>query len=237
MKNKNRDYLYVPEKESKELPKFIMVHVPKTGGNTFRRIVVHPLYGRKHVNEHKDRFSINKTFAYENFTYEFNRLKEPEQYHVISGHFRASKYQYLNRPIIAWVRHPVSRAVSHYYNWIDGMKDKQTRAPIPQSEYNKLPWLKYFEAGMNLIEFSQMYGDYMSHFFDIPLEKFAFIGVLEKYEESILKFGKLFNLKIPRNNQKYNVRGPHHIDLKTKRQMAKYHLKDFEIYNKALEML
>lgn len=233
----NKKFLYIPEKEDDTLPKFIMVHVPKTGGNTFRRTIIHPLYGRKHVNEHKDRFNINKSFAFKNFTYEFNRLKDADKYLVISGHFKASKYKFLNRPIIAWVRHPIKRAISHYYNWIDGMKDKQTRAPIPQSEYDKLPWLKYFEDGMNLVEFSQMFGDYMTHFFDIPLKEFAFIGVLERYEESVIKFGKIFNLKIPRVTKRYNVRGPHFIDGKIQKAMEKYHKKDFEIYNKAMEMI
>lgn len=76
---------------------FTFVHIPRTGGTTFGRILETHFDGVIH----DDGDPKNPTRF--------------EDYPIIWGHFVADKYKHLNRPLISFLRDPVERAISDYY--------------------------------------------------------------------------------------------------------------------------
>lgn len=223
-------------KRHKNSIKFVFMHIPKTGGTTFRRLVISKL-NVKQFRDNEDRYNLNKASWYRDYfgitiNYEpiFKDKEKIHKYDVVNGHFTASKYLFLKYPIITWVRNPIDRLVSHYYNWllkynkIDRYNDKE-----------KLVWYKYFETGMDLVEFSKAFGNHMSFFFDIDFNKFKFVGILEHYNESLDILGKLFNVKLPVVNTICN-----HIDhpipnKDIRDKICKNQKIDFELYRKCVD--
>lgn len=78
-----------------ELPKLIFVHIPRTGGGTFREILKNIYYNKTYIG-----VDIPKNY---------------KDYDLIMGHF--SYRQYNHNPLITWVRDPVNRIISQYYWW------------------------------------------------------------------------------------------------------------------------
>jgi len=230
-------YLYVPERE--DLPKFIYIHIPKTGGTTFRKMVIDRLYGVKHFRENLDRYNINYSSWHRDYyneiidyTPRYRRKNRLFQFNVISGHFRASKYLFLDYPIITWLRNPTDRLISHYYNWLNKYNNIKH-----YDDVNKLVWYEYFKNGMDIVEFSKAFGNHMSFFFNIDFDKFKFIGILEKYYKSLKLFGKLFNLKIIEYNVVLNSLKYPIVSNDIRKQIAKNQKRDFELYNNAFGKL
>jgi len=231
-----KNYLFIPAKES--IPKFVYVHIPKTGGTTFRKMIIDRLNGVKHFRENVDRYNINKSswcLDYYNKIVDYKpRYKNRDklsQFNVISGHFKASKYLFLDYPFITWVRHPTDRLISHYYNWMDKYKHIQY-----YDDVDKLIWYESFKSGMDIVEFSKAFGNHMSFFFDIEFDKFKFIGILEQYNKSLKIFGSIFNLNIPKFDIIFNHLEHPVVSKDIRKRIAKNQQRDFELYYKCLDL-
>lgn len=88
-----------------------------------------------------------------------------KEYNVIHGHFRASKYADSNLPYIIWLRDPVARIISDYT--FNVLKPRR-----------RVDFDSYVDTQANV----------MSKYMDISLKRFVFVGILEKWIDSIKRF-------------------------------------------------
>ena len=212
----------------KNLPTFISVHVPKTAGTTFLKLIS-SVYGKNFKSDYLDIMNLNSTILHGDKPSNIipNNI---HKYKVIMGHFRASKYLYLKRPYIAWVRNPVDRAISHFYFWKSLWKKGRKRNWDPKLS-------KLFESKWSVIDFSQMFSNQMCYFLDCDLKKFKFIGISENFDSELLRFKKIFGVEINSPKKRLNVNpNKKEVNKKIRKDIAKYHKKDIELYQRALEI-
>jgi hypothetical protein len=114
-------------------------------------------------------------------------------YDVIHGHVHVRKYAALNRPYITWVRDPVSRMESHYS--VIKSRALPIKAPAATKKLKRwdLCFVDYCKVRGNVLHF------YFGH---MKVEDFAFVGVVERYRESLRLFSKLTGKKVPRYSVK-----------------------------------
>lgn len=153
--------------------KFISVHIPKCGGTAFRRQVIGKMFPNK----------VAMDYCSQPFNDNFH--VRGEECDIIHGHFRATKYNSYDRPIITWIRNPVDRVVSHY--WYSKKKLMWTGGG---AAVGKSSFLEFVEGNSNL----------MAKFLNIPLNDFAFIGVLEFFKSSMRRFFNTFGTTGPLYN-------------------------------------
>lgn len=219
----------------------IAIHIPKTAGLT----LLH--YLRQHFNVYEDNKLVEVEIAKLNKEWKRPSLIEAisersriiamtSDYNCIAGHFYAKKYKfYPNAKFITFVRDPLERMMSNYFFW-----KKVYEAGNP----GKDPYLdSIFKRNISLSEFllEKKFKNYQYTFVkEMNLEKFSFIGVADRQYfshdvkylfETVLKCS-IQNSEIKQlNATNYDGKIPD-IDLNA---FKKFHKKDYEIYNYALE--
>jgi hypothetical protein len=152
----------------------VSVHVPKCAGTSFRRIL-EGLYGN------------TLWLTYGSVVTRHNARKEavPAGTACIHGHFFADAFDdvFPGSTLIAWLRDPVERVVSTYYHFLRSpeMHDDTCRALI--------------ENKLTLVEFAEL--DWMRngltrYLAGKPLEDFAFLGIAERFSDSLNVFSRRF---------------------------------------------
>lgn len=100
----------------------------------------------------------------------------------IHGHFLAAKYK--NIPggrFCTWLRDPVERVVSRYYQELAGdISPSSEQFPSSLEEFVKIE------------KFQNIYARYLQN---MPLTEFDFVGITEDYDESLILFSKIFSIK------------------------------------------
>lgn len=157
----------------------VSIHIPKCGGTSFRH-VLQALHG--------DRLFLNYGAI-------FNRAQArpgvvPAGTRCIHGHFFADAFDDLfsGRRLITWVRHPVERVVSNYHHFLRSpdLRDDCCRTLLEQKltlrQFAELDWMRNestrYLAGKKIGEF-------------------AFVGVAERFLESLRLFGEEFGYLVP----------------------------------------
>lgn len=111
----------------------------------------------------------------------------PHGTQCIHGHFRADAFDGLfrQRRLITWVRHPVERVAATYHHFLrcPDLRDDCCRA--------------LYERRLSLRAFADL--EWMrntaSHYLaGLPLEAFAFVGVVEHFDASLRRFAAEFGL-------------------------------------------
>lgn len=164
----------------------ISVHIPKCAGTSFRTALR----------------SCYRERLWENYGRIFSREQArrgivPAGTRCIHGHFLADAFDDLfpERELITWLRHPVERVVSTYHHFLrtPDFRDDCCRA--------------LYEHKLTLREFADL--DWMCntasrYAADKVCSDFAFIGLVEQFEESLQRFyeqfGGVTELPIPKNN-------------------------------------
>ncbi len=164
----------------------VSVHAPKCAGTSFRKIL-DSIFGRHIWHNYGDVF-----------TREQARTKiVPGKIRAIHGHFIADAFDDLfpRRRLITWVRHPVERLVSNYYHYL--------RAPDMRDDCCRM----VHERRLGLRDFADL--DWMRnmstrYLAGKPIEDFAFVGVAERFGESLEAFSRALGfrrvLAMPREN-------------------------------------
>lgn len=145
------------------MDKFLSIHIPKTGGTVFLRYIlldiwpnrVHSVYG----------LTSDKIID--------------AGWKVIHGHFQPSRFN-VDWPMICWLRHPLTRALSDYA-FIKRKARRRGTDPLYSS------FDEYMEANKNAMTMAIE---------NKPLEAFAFVGVIEEYVKSIVRFGAITGVDI-----------------------------------------
>jgi hypothetical protein len=164
----------------------VSVHIPKCAGTSFRTML---------------RASYRERL-WENYGRIFSREQArpgvvPAGTRCIHGHFLADAFDELfpGRELVTWLRHPVERVVSTYHHFLrtPDFRDDCCRAlyehKLTLREFADLDWMcntaSRYAAGK-------------------ACSDFAFIGLVERFEESLLRFharfGGVAELPMPKNN-------------------------------------
>jgi hypothetical protein len=139
----------------------ISVHIPKTAGTTFRNLLIQH-YGINQVCTHyPDSPEVDGT---RNVTAETK---------VVHGHFFLREYleKFPQAKKIAWVRHPITRLISHYfYNKKYPHTIRQDMNQLSLADYAEFPWKQ---------------NEMTKHLKGIKLSDYYFIGVQEFFTEDL----------------------------------------------------
>jgi hypothetical protein len=192
-----------------KLPRFIFVHIIKTGGTTLRE-VIKKIYGSKYLLDRswkrnkKSRIYVPETSKYP---------EDYKKFYVIHGHFTAKKYSHLKKwKMITFLRNPIERIISHFSSW--------------SGNYKK---------DISIIEFAKIYANHMTYITGGNLDQFDFIGLTEYYDESIKQLQKTLSLKFP-NQYPYKNKTPKKVKItkKQKRIIVDLNREDIALYEKVL---
>lgn len=193
------------------LPEIIFVHIPKTGGGTLRRIF---------SQAYKDQLMYDRTFRRDRKKWGFVLLGSSlavrpngyQDYKFIIGHFNYEKYAHLNRPTVTFLRHPMDRIHSYYTVW--------TRRP-------------QFKDG-TVEQFCKLCPNYMTYMTGGDLSKFAFVGLTEYFDESILRINSLFGINLTTRYKKYHVSSDkRRLSRNEVATIRKYNIEDIKLYEQA----
>jgi hypothetical protein len=165
-------------------PRLIVQHTPKCAGSSLRRALVR-VYGADQIfSDTKDRITSPRSLYRRDRDRYFAeaRAVRPTQSLVI-GHFPISKYAHLSGLRVATLRHPVRRAVSHYF-WLKATKEEEDM--IRQS----------IRAGdLELLDFvalPQIAGFYRDYFFrDSKPDDFDLLIFAERFPRGLRRLSEL----------------------------------------------
>ena len=145
----------------------ISIHIPKTGGTSFWRLLEH-IYGPQ---------AVQRVFPknYQTFT----PITVKSSIRALHGHFRYSKLTQqvelsTQVKLISWVRNPVDRVISNYYYRIE------------KDEMKKVGLLNYASRPTARNRMGH-------HLTGMDLSNFFFIGILEKFWEDCSQLGHMMN--------------------------------------------
>lgn len=162
----------------------LSVHIPKTAGNSF----LHALNQIFNVYVDDDFWNIPEI--------------SPE-INCIHGHGVGRKYDdiYPWKVKIGWIRNPVDRVISNYFfdrngDWDLGEDDTE----------DKRLHIGLREGRISLREYAKYVSNVQPAYIHIEnVEKFAFIGIVERYPECLSYFSKMFNGGKELESVRYNV--------------------------------
>jgi hypothetical protein len=150
---------------------------------------------------------------------------------VVHGHFIATKYwrRYPDARYVAWFREPVERLASHYFYWQRNpdMKNPTCRRLI-EDELS-------IEAFAALPEMRDVQSRFLGQ---VPVSKLAFVGLTERYDESIELFRRSFypDLQIVTEQQNVNPDrsgDDYQLDASTREAIAALNVADMRLYAEA----
>lgn len=212
----------------------ISIHIPKTGGETFKSFLKE-IYGSSYLENYRYAPFLAKYPPLCNYLYA--RLM-PENYDppkapfCIHGHFLGSMYRKWFDAVkyVAWFRDPVERVLSHYYYW------KRTEPMHSRDWYNVFHGKLTIEEFIEIKTYQNTQYQYMR---GLSVSDLAFVGLVEHYKTSIEIFVKRFNISIEQKNYKKNFnskrRGERYtIPVSLRSYIEELNQRDRLIYKQAL---
>jgi hypothetical protein len=174
----------------------VSIHVPKTGGETFRDILEELTDGHLQ-RDYGDRPLAPLTLRQRVKLATSRPHLEPGT-RAVHGHFIATKYwrRYPDARYMAWLREPVERLASHYHYWKrkPDMKNATCRRLIDED--------LSMEAFAALPEMRDVQARFLG---ELPVSKLAFVGLIERYDESMELFRRSFYPDLPVAAEQQNV--------------------------------
>lgn len=164
----------------------ISCHIPKTAGTSFR-YALEASFGNRLYLDYGDRVGWSGDQAE---TWRRGRgLPEAiksDSIEVIHGHFYLKKYLDIDRDtaMVTFLREPIDRVISNYRFLYE---NPQIDHPLVKEFHQELPTLLEWA---NLPQARDLQSKVLN---GCHIEKLAFVGITERYRESLLRFDSLFN--------------------------------------------
>lgn len=199
----------------------LSVHIPKTAGVSFRKILAQ-LYGPGFVLHYWE-----MTDAFGNVVAEV-----PPDTTCIHGHFAADvhAHRFPEAQLITWVRNPVERVASSYFH---RLRDPDWRHPVSRELHEKK---------LSIVEYArlELVRDEMARYFGTKKPgDFAFIGLVEDIDASMAQFFECFDLPpvpIPRENiNPLRRKCLYELSETERREILELNQKDMEIYRTCID--
>ncbi len=167
----------------------ISVHIPKCGGITFEH-VLRRMFGRRRLwlyygaDPSRDDSRPDRQI--------------PAGTVCIHGHFPSDAFdEFVPQPdLVTWLRHPVERVVSNYHHFF--------RHPDPANPCCRV----LLERRLSLEEFAElepMRNEASRYLAGKPLTAFRFVGITERFSESLEAFGAAFGVATPAEPRRENA--------------------------------
>lgn len=219
----------------------ISVHMPKTGGLSFRSALEeHFAGGFRH--DYEDYPLAEAVTVRREQARAWGEAARPAEYADVScihGHFLALKYLGLAEAIpctfVTWMREPLARLVSHYDYW---QRTYDQASPMTSTLHRRVIEEKWtLQAFCLSPELRNVYTEFLWGF---PLERLDFIGITEFYDEDLRYFSThlLGNRMQSRSLNRRMDHGQGGIDTlldgEAVAQIRKYHAADLALYTQAL---
>jgi hypothetical protein len=174
----------------------VSIHVPKTGGETFREILEELTEGHLQ-RDYGDRPLAPLTLRQRLRLATSRPHLEPDT-RAVHGHFIATKYwrRYPEARYMAWLREPVERLASHYHYW--------KRKPDRQNPTCR----RLMEEDLSLEAFAALpeMRDVQARFVgEVPVERLAFVGLTERYDDSLRLFRRAFYPDMTVETERHNT--------------------------------
>ncbi len=217
----------------------IFVHIPKSAGTSFKGLL-------KKIYKPSEIIVVDSDGWYKDMNYSVaanrtnlpgaQQIQPPASVKCITGHFNASCFVnlYPNADYITWVRDPIQRMISHYNYYLRIGAYYGQIAPTKRS-YDIIDLETYATHSYNV--------NFMTQLINIPLTKFKFIGIVEKYDEEIKRFKETFGIDINEESQHYNlnpekksVQETYNVSDEQKEKLMKLHAEDYKLYNECLKL-
>ena len=213
----------------------ISLHIPKTAGKSFKKALTIE-YGSNIFFD----YGFNPQKSYSNFQKYFsNRFKKyqvnllPKEIEVVHGHFCLDRYKSFSQkaPRICFARDPLPLLISFY----DYLNIKAKSEPKIKRYYKKIIDSKLEE--FLLSDHAQSF--YLRMFGSFDYRQFSFIGIVERYEESIKLFNKMFGtslvlLHVNKTNSIKNKICESDFSNDFINRFRKFHKFNYEFYDYAL---
>jgi hypothetical protein len=168
----------------------ISVHVPKTAGTTFGRLL-DEIYGSEAVLRDYDDTPMNPNAPFHSDRRRWRdqtlaklQAISPE-FRAIHGHFSVRKYNgsFPDARRIAWVRHPVSWLISLYFYWKHaGRVDNPLLCKLQDEN---IPLLEFAEHPAARDRVSGIFLD------GLELDDFFFVGIQEHFDEDLSELTRM----------------------------------------------
>jgi hypothetical protein len=207
----------------------VSVHVPKTGGVSFREVLAE-LAGGHMVQDYADR-PLAPRSRWRAWRERLRRAELPAGTRVVHGHFVASKYwrSYPEARFVTWFRDPVERLASHYFYW---QREPDPENPTCRRLLEERLSLRAFAA---LPEMRDVHARFLG---GVPVEAFAFVGLTERFDAGMELFRRLFcpelRLEAGRRNRNPERSGERYeLEPAEREALAALNRVDLELYARA----
>lgn len=213
----------------------ISLHIPKTAGKSFYKILQY-VYGDKldTRTKRKDYFpgKVDLKSLINNI---------PDHVSVIHGHLF---YRHVikikerdNSKVITWLRDPVDRVISNYYFLMQSIRKNPNKKHQHQDKIN-----------YTLLDYAaeDSVRNRMSKYLDgIELEELFFIGILESFDEDLLRLSKMLDWQVTIPNVFENSGSSYResptcetktVTIAMRDKIRELNMSDVHLYEKALDL-
>lgn len=173
-------------------------HIPKTGGTSLLNSLKDAYGDRLLLDYHHNGYTNILKIKLDTIFLNFKKRKMINSYDFIYGHFDPRVYDGFNLPRALFFRSPHERAVSHYYYYYLRKRNKLSDE-ISLSDFINRPRIQ------------NLYSLYCNN---IPVEKLVYVGITERYSDSIKLFNAIFGTELIESKDRVkhtSSRKPKHI--------------------------
>lgn len=224
---------------------YISMHIPKTGGNTFKDhlkvffgddICFRNMTQWTFVDVYTPTLSMRAHRAFRGFKVRLagrNQLYATDR--CIHGHFRADTYLDLfpESRCLTWLREPVERLISQYNYW--------KRKPFRGHSVCKM----LIERKLSLLEFGEievMRNLQSRYFHTLGIADFWFVGITEHFQSCVRHLYDLMEMEMKpaeiaaqNTNPTKNPKSAYEVDASTRAKLVALNSRDYKLYELAVE--
>lgn len=217
-------------------PIIISVHLPKTAGSSFLR-ALQSHFGPRLKRDYGD-YPLHESSS-ERIQHALERGNEfatnrLDDIACVHGHFLPIKYRALDdvrhTRYVTWMREPVGRLISHYHHWIASYRPS-TSAPLHRRVVEEKWTLEDFCTA------EELRNVYAAFLWNFPLERFAFVGVMEHFEEDLNAFALRFlGSRLVQHREKMRGAAATPPTPALRQRIETFHEEDVLLYQRAMEL-